>query len=250
MQNRYIQRRIDIAGLHNLRDTGGYATLDGGITRFNTLFRSDSPHRLNNEGVNQLSQLAIKTAIDLRFVKDITHKPHHYRNDLHVRYHHVELHPELITLKTTRPYPLPQTLGEYYRSMLVYNQAQIRRVFEIMGSPNAFPTLINCTLGKDRTGIVVALALGVARVPIETILEDYELSGGYIQPLTTDMLAQFSKDDVSKKWAKQMLACDPNALHFALEWLFHEYGNAGAYLREIGVSHTAVSNIRAALVEI
>ena len=41
-----LLRRLDLAGTYNLRDTGGYRTLDGRTTRWRTFLRSDSLHRV------------------------------------------------------------------------------------------------------------------------------------------------------------------------------------------------------------
>ena len=39
-------RHLSLEGTYNLRDTGGYRTLDGRTTRWRTFLRSDSLHRL------------------------------------------------------------------------------------------------------------------------------------------------------------------------------------------------------------
>ena len=40
--------------------------------------------------------------------------------------------------------------------------------------------IVHCNVGKDRTGVVVALLLGLAGVPTETIVDDYAVSAGYL----------------------------------------------------------------------
>jgi Tyrosine phosphatase family len=41
-----LPRHLGLAGTYNLRDTGGYRTLDGRTTRWRTFLRSDSQHRV------------------------------------------------------------------------------------------------------------------------------------------------------------------------------------------------------------
>jgi hypothetical protein len=50
----------------NFRDLGGYATRDGGRTRWRTRYRSDSLHRLTRSDGIVFESLAIRTIIDLR----------------------------------------------------------------------------------------------------------------------------------------------------------------------------------------
>lgn len=41
-----LQRLLALEGCYNIRDIGGYETLDGKKTRWRTVLRSDSLHRL------------------------------------------------------------------------------------------------------------------------------------------------------------------------------------------------------------
>ena len=40
-----------LPGTYNVRDVGGYATRDGRVVRWRTLFRADSLHRLTDDGL-------------------------------------------------------------------------------------------------------------------------------------------------------------------------------------------------------
>ena len=44
-------RRILCQEVKNLRDLGGYMTLDCKVTKFNSIFRSDVPVFFNREGI-------------------------------------------------------------------------------------------------------------------------------------------------------------------------------------------------------
>jgi Tyrosine phosphatase family len=58
-------RRIDLPGLYNLRDVGGYPAAGGPIP-WRTLLRSDALHHLDETGVTILASLGLRTIIDLR----------------------------------------------------------------------------------------------------------------------------------------------------------------------------------------
>ena len=60
------RRHLPLSGTYNVRDIGGYATVDGRTTRWRTLIRSDSLHRLAPEAQQTLLDLGLRTMIDLR----------------------------------------------------------------------------------------------------------------------------------------------------------------------------------------
>jgi protein-tyrosine phosphatase len=57
----------------------------------------------------------------------------------------------------------------------------IAAIFEQLAGDDALPALAHCTAGKDRTGSVIALVLGLVGVSYEVIAEDYALSATYLQ---------------------------------------------------------------------
>ena len=52
-----------IHGTHNVRDLGGYRTKSGKITKTQQFIRSDSLHRIGDEGINYLIKKNLKTVI-------------------------------------------------------------------------------------------------------------------------------------------------------------------------------------------
>ena len=59
-------RVITLEAVHNFRDLGGYPTVDGRVTRWRTLFRSDGLDRLTGADLEVVRELGIRTVIDLR----------------------------------------------------------------------------------------------------------------------------------------------------------------------------------------
>ena len=56
-----------------------------------------------------------------------------------------------------------------------------------VGYPGA--SVVHCAAGKDRTGVVVALALAVADVPHEEIVADYAMTAEVIDALVAKLVA-------------------------------------------------------------
>src|SRR5580704_12882121 len=82
-------RRIELAGLYNLRDVGGYPAASGPIP-WRTLLRSDALHRLEPEGVAALQELGLRTVVDLRTLVEAEIAPGPL-DALSARYAHVSI---------------------------------------------------------------------------------------------------------------------------------------------------------------
>ena len=64
-------RLVPLSGAFNFRDLGGYPTADGRVTRWGTLFRSDTLHELTVADVDLLRSLGLATIIDLRTSREL-----------------------------------------------------------------------------------------------------------------------------------------------------------------------------------
>src|SRR5579859_3417034 len=69
------RRGVPLDGTFNFRDVGGYETIDGGITRWRRLYRSDALHRLTDAAQRQLIDFGVTTIIDLRTDAERRTKP-------------------------------------------------------------------------------------------------------------------------------------------------------------------------------
>src|SRR5215813_11681789 len=58
-----LPRHLGLAGTYNLRDTGGYRTLDSRTTRWRTFLRSDSLHRVPPMAQTTLLNYGVRTVI-------------------------------------------------------------------------------------------------------------------------------------------------------------------------------------------
>ena len=65
----HADRRLNWAGLINVRDLGGYVTRDGKVTRWKSLVRADNLNFLSDEGRSALRAYGVQTIVDLRYPK-------------------------------------------------------------------------------------------------------------------------------------------------------------------------------------
>ncbi len=237
-------RHLQLEGAYNVRDTGGYPTADGRMIRWHTLLRGDSLHRLTPEAQAHLIGMGLRTVVDLRRSTERAESPNVFADSGRVRYLHLPLFDG-----ATGAGDQQRTLDLIYRAILDDAQPHVRAIFGALAKPDAFPALVHCTAGKDRTGVIIALLLSVAGVPTETIVRDYALSEQY---LTDDFHADLRERVEARggDWAamQQLLGAPTELMQETLAYLSETYGDVAMYLRGIGVTDGEIAAVRAALV--
>ncbi|WP_276209736.1 tyrosine-protein phosphatase [Amycolatopsis vastitatis] len=155
-------------GCLNGRDVGGLPSSDGRTIRFGALLRSDSHSRLTAGGIAAVRAAGISRIVDLRWARETVLEPSPFAED--PVYRNEPLIGELAEQGTTMP--------DAYRTMLDTNQRRIADVFVRLGDAPSGPLAVHCSAGRDRTGVLVALALSVASVPPASIAADYARTDG------------------------------------------------------------------------
>ena len=62
---------------------------------------------------------------------------------------------------------------EHYVGYVETAGRNVGQALKVLADPDSGPTLVHCAAGKDRTGVVVALALSLVGVPREAVVADY-----------------------------------------------------------------------------
>lgn len=241
----HSERRLTVEGTYNIRDIGGYKTLNNGYTRWGTLFRADSLHQLTPESQKALLEFGIKTFIDLRQPYEVKNSPNVFATVPHVKYLNIPLLGEEDGYSIAK---LSQTLLEVNCRILDRCQRSIQSILTAIITDQK-PVLIHCTIGKDRTGIIIALLLSMAKVSKAIIAEDYALSKQFLAPLVEEWMreAAVAGTDISR--LRLMLDAQPETMLDTLYYLDWQYGGAVNYLRTIGLSEEQISELGTLLIE-
>lgn len=163
-------RRIVNDNVKNMRDLGGYLTIDGKETKFNSFIRSNLPRNMSDIEIKRLKDMGLNTVIDLRTESEAKRRPN-VLNMEGINYFNISISggfPE-------REEDIPESYMD-----IVLNKDRIKLVFDKMIDSKGM-ILFNCTAGKDRTGVVAMLLLKLAGVYDDDILADYEVSYTYIR---------------------------------------------------------------------
>lgn len=233
-------RRIPVPGTYNVRDVGGYPTHEGLDVRWGALYRADGLGGVGPEGLNTLAAVGARTVIDLRRDAETVRSPNPCASDPRFRYHNIPL-----AFGPSGPASHPRDLAELYLAYLDHGQASIREVMAaIAAAPPEEGVLVHCTAGKDRTGVVVALALGVAGVVPEAIVQDYLLTGPLIEPLRHILREVAAREGQDVAALEPLLRCERPAIQAALHHVDSRYGSAAGYLMVAGLAGHDLDRIR------
>ena len=246
------RRGIPVEGAHNVRDLGGYETAGGSQIRWRTLFRAADIHDLSPSDQSTLIDAGVRTVIDLRGSRELKEAASVFKDLSSVRYHpHNMTGDSLIDRWGAIPVPADSSirLSTMYSTVLDERGEMIKTILETVSQPGTLPTVFHCTAGKDRTGVLAAVLLGIAGVPRERIVEDYALSARFLYGTSTVPPDGSGGDKFPPFEEYQAMWCPPAAMGLTLDHLDSKYGGIEAYARSIGVHDVTLTKIRDALVE-
>lgn len=139
---------LQVPGVANVRDVGGIRAGSSRI-REGVLLRSGQLAGLTPEGESVLAA-RVRRVIDLRDDAEVAAEPSAFRAAETVRV-------PLFLGSVASFFDEDMSLASMYRHLV--EDAAPRLVQAVRLIADGEPTLVNCTIGKDRTGVTIALAL-------------------------------------------------------------------------------------------
>jgi protein-tyrosine phosphatase len=246
------QRHLPWDACFNIRDLGGYAAGSGRRTRWRALLRGDNLCWLKPAGRAALIEYGVRTIVDLRHPSEVARAPHPFAPGTRRRGDPAYLNLPMSdwTDRGLRArIESAATNEEIYRIVLDRARIQVGRVVRALADAPDGAVLVHCNAGKDRAGIVAALALALAGVPASTIAQDYALSGPLLKPYYAAVVKDVPTDPESLIRLAERMACRPEAMLAMLAHLETEHGGVEAYLRTAGVEAAELDRLRERLTE-
>ncbi len=226
-------RWLPLDGAANARDLGGLPTGSGVETGPHRLLRSDNLQGLTPEDVRLLvDEIGLRTVVDLRTNVEVALEgPGPLTREPAVTIRHLSLFPESggltdvdadADLPWARPAGPPDAAGPSVadalttggdaavpdpgsRSVSFYLAYLRDRPDNVVAALRAIAdsdgaVIVNCAAGKDRTGVVVALALSVAGVSRDLIVADYVATADRLPQLMARLRASDTyRDDLDSR---------------------------------------------------
>ncbi|MCU1481775.1 MAG: protein tyrosine phosphatase [Subtercola sp.] len=234
-----------IEGTYNFREVGGYRAGDSAV-RAGKLYRSDALHELTSSAREAITGLGIRRVVDLRSDDEVAESPSLLHDEI------VIVHSPIFT-GAAQPVALSDEavdLARVYDVMVDTYGVQLASAVRLIARSGDEPVLVHCTAGKDRTGLVVALALLAVGVDRDEVVADYEqtaqhLAGAWAERMIEKMQTAGVPITAS---LEQIVTASPAAeLERVIDRWEFEWGSASAYLRAHGLTDDDITALAAAL---
>lgn len=232
------RRLLSLPGAFNVRDIGGYTTVDGLQVRWGQVYRAGTLRYLTEAGLAQLSAWGIQAVCDLRTSHEAAAMPSILPPD--TAYHLIPLHERgagrgrILATLTFRPHRISDlVLYGYITLMVEKNAPQIAAALRLIADPVNRPILLHCTAGKDRTGLTIALLLSLLGVPDAAILADFSLSNRFyeeVQAMIQQDAERLAVFGLKTGNLRPFLVAHPDSLRATLAHIRQTYGSVESYV--------------------
>lgn len=167
-QSDFCQRIVNVDGVSNVRDIGGYNAQGNSKVKYGLIYRGARLNAITDDGIATFTQeLGIKTELDVRYGTDggkaVDMEGVAYKQLGMWAYNSI----------------LPDTCQPKASGAGLFDERTIdgiKGVFETIAEPKNLPAYIHCTAGADRTGTICYLIGGVLGVEYEDLVQDFELT--------------------------------------------------------------------------
>ena len=230
-----------VPGVLNFRDTGGLPAA-GGVTRHGVLFRSGNLAAVADPGRAALGSLGLRRVVDLRADDE------------------VERSPSIGTeaAETVRVPLFHGSVGSFFAEDMdldgMYGQmidASATRVVEVVRAVvEDQPVLVHCTVGKDRTGVTVALTLLAAGVELDAVVADYARTETLLPAERNRFVVERIRSVHPEAVNIEQLATRSPApvMRRLIERLSSQYGSPIGFLEAHGLTDDEIVELRRVLV--
>ena len=233
---------VGVAGALNFRDTGGLPA-GTGITRSGVLYRSGNLARVGDAGRERIRDIGLRRVIDLREDAEIASEPS--------RLDGLELTTQRIPLfvgSTASFFADDVSLTQLYRTLV--DDSADRVVEVVRGVLTDQPVLVHCSVGKDRTGVTVALTLAAAGVDEAAVVADYARTETLLPPeRNARILAYLQQAHPGARHLEELATRSPAPVMQALlDDLRARFGSPVEFLRASGLGDDEILEVQRILV--
>lgn len=230
---------LQIDGVANVRDVGGIPTPAGPI-RTGVLFRSGHLAGATETGASALRE-RVRHIVDLRADDEVLAQPTAVSDVPIARM-------PLFFGSVASFFEQDSSLDDLYRHILEDGADKLVGTIGLVASQES--TLVHCTVGKDRTGVTIAVALSAVGAEREAVIADYALTESQLPPARTRRVVEYLQAQHPE--AKNLVALATQSpapvMRGLLASIDEEFGSAAGYLRAHGMSAADLTDLRRTLV--
>lgn len=234
--------RLPLKNAFNVRELGGYPNCNGQVTSYHYLLRADDLFNLDQNDIDLLLSYGVTSVVDLRSASELSSYPDPFSKINQVNYINIPLlenvdAPHLTNVVNENP---AQFLTQSYLEMIKDSTEAIRNVFEFIAMQEGC-VLFHCAAGKDRTGIIAMLLLGLAEVSKSDIIANYMLTEVYIKE---NSMVQQSAD----KFPAELMQSKPAYIEPVIDYILSAFENIENYLTHIGLTKDLLLTIKSKMI--
>lgn len=230
---------LEVEGVFNARDVGGMPAARGRV-REGVLLRSGSLVAATPAGVAELES-RVGHIVDLRDGQELADAPSAVTSI-------ATTHLPLFLGSVASFFEDDFGLAEMYRHLLDESGERLADAIRVIAREGR--TLVHCTVGKDRTGVTVALALAAVEADRDAVVADYALTETLLpeernRRITAFLQAQHPHAENAIALATLSPA---EVMRKLLAEVDAQWGSAAEYLVANGVTEDELSALRSTLV--
>ena len=228
------ERTIPMEGVYNFRDLGGYYNTKGKQTCWGKLYRSSTLANATFQDTKVLTNLGIQTVIDFRTDKERLDAPPKYLApkmiNFPLRGNPFNMFFSSILSGEMKAGDVKVYAQDMFSFLLENNSDYFIKMFDILLDPNSYPVLVNCSMGRDRSAVAVALILAALDIDMDQIINDYMLTNEQIDfssfvPNTNIFL----QDQEVQETFTALFRVHKGTITYSFDKLIKEYGSLDNY---------------------
>ena len=245
---RVASRTVNVPGVQNFRDLGGYPVYaQHKRIRWGMLYRSARIDLSQPATRDKLNHLGIRTVIDLHTPSEsplpagtLPGQP---------RVVHIPIPVDCLTdiladidQQRIQPDTIGRIVERINRHIVAANAPAFRQMFDVLLDKENYPAVIQCSTGKGRTGIALALVLSALGVNDDDIMTDYRLSRFNIP---TAISYVYELPVRSQEALITLFSARENFLNAAKDEIERTYGSVDEYLtKAVGLQKDELKDLR------
>lgn len=231
-----------VDGALNFRDIGGLPAGER-MTRSGVLFRSGNLARLDEPTRRRVAALGLRRIVDLRDDDEVRADPTSLGPDA----------PDAVRVplflgSVASFFVEDVSLAEMYDHLVDESAPALAAVVRAVVEEQ--PVLVHCTVGKDRTGVSIALMLAAAGVDEDAVVADYARTAASLPAARTRrVVAWLRAAHPEARHAEELATASPAPVMRALLGrLRAQYGSVGGYLSAAGIGDAELGELRRILI--
>jgi protein-tyrosine phosphatase len=248
---------LRLASAPNFRDAGGAPVGGGRGLRRRLLFRSEALTDLTDHDADRLDGLGIQLVCDLRTDGERARHPSRWPRGSAIETMHIDLLVRVTVahgggfagaLAETSGVAVRRWMTDRYAAMPGALAGRLPVLLDRIVTGRGIPTLVHCSAGKDRTGVVCAILQLAAGVSRDDIHADYLASAGRYDSARVAAMFSAGRSGTTSlsPAARAALGCGVEYLDAALDRVL-EHGSVERYITATGVPAATVAAYPAAV---